>query len=85
MTALKCARADNTTGVFFASFEHNDHAIVIKSTPEPMKNLMGFLMIDVLTSVRAPACKVLNASDPEFKKMQFAMDKLALGNEDLKK
>ena len=83
MSSLKCVKS-GPSGVFIASFGQNEQAVVIKSCPQPVNTLFASFVHGQMKLFKVPHMRVLVHIDSEYKALQFAMDKVSLGNESLR-
>lgn len=72
------------TGVFYLSFGKAGTAIVIKACMNPVNMLFSNSTLEQLNLFRVPQTKVINNGMPEFKAMQFALNKVSQSDEILK-
>jgi len=82
MDALKCVKS-GSSGVFYAQFGF-EGAAVIKSCPLPINTLFASFVLNQMKLFRVPSIRVIVHIDSEYKAMQFAMDKVSLGNDALR-
>jgi len=57
---------------------------VIKSCSQPANALFAIHVLEEIELFKVPKTRVISCKDPEFKEMQFAMDKVSLGDETLR-
>lgn len=69
--------------MFLAQFG-NEGLIVIKSVPDPTVKLMAHSLLTFSKLFRLPAIAVMHAGHPEFRQMIFHLDKVAMGNQELR-
>lgn len=59
-------------------------ALCIKSCPEPVNSLLSYEILKEMDLCKVPNMRLINHKDQEYREMQFAMDKISLGDENLR-
>ena len=82
MKSLETVKS-GASGVFFAEFPKSG-ALVLKSCSNPASVQYATMVLKDLNQFRVPQSRVISYKDAEYKQMQYALDKVSLGNDVLK-